>query len=359
EPEEVKAVFRRRCLLIGRRFRLAHIRFGAKVIEVATFRSGDITDEGLIVRDNEWGTAEEDARRRDFTINGLLYDAESDQVIDYVGGFEDIERGLLRTIGHPETRFKQDPVRMLRLLKFKARFGLAVESKTEEALAQIADEIIKSSPARILEEIFRMLESGAAEPFFRLMTDFGMLDHLFPSLADFFRGPHGAEVYELLRVADEYNRESDKPLDRPVLAACLISPILTQELSRQESILGRRPHLGDVINLTHALIHAIVSSSFFQFPRRMRILIAFTLSSQYRIAPVDGQKARYGKLLKHRDFPLVLRFLELRSMVDAESESLYKEIAEAFEMGGVQAPPKRKRRRTRRRSRTPRESSDG
>ena len=122
-PEEVKKCFRN-CILIGRRFRLAHVRFGKKIIEVATFRAGETENIDLIVRDNIWGTEEEDVLRRDFTINGLFYDPENHTIIDYVNGYEDIEKKIIRTIGNPSVRFKQDPVRMIRLLKFYARFGL-------------------------------------------------------------------------------------------------------------------------------------------------------------------------------------------------------------------------------------------
>ncbi len=170
-PEQVKHVFQRSCLLIGRRFRLAHIRFGHKVIEVSTFRSGE-NDTDLIIHDNEWGTPEEDVLRRDFTINGLFYNPADHSIIDYVNGWHDIQKGILRTIGDPFTRFKQDPVRMIRLLKFQARIKFNVETKTQKALLACRDEIFKSAPARILEEIFRMLESGSASPFFQLMLEF-------------------------------------------------------------------------------------------------------------------------------------------------------------------------------------------
>jgi poly(A) polymerase len=355
EPEEVKAIFRRRCLLIGRRFRLAHIRFGAKVIEVATFRSGDINDTDLIVRDNEWGTAEEDALRRDFTINGLYYCSEKNQVIDYVGGVDDLKQGLIRTIGTPVLRFKQDPVRMLRLLKFQARFGLRVDLQTHDALVECVDEITKSSPARILEEIFRMLESGASEPFFRMITDHGFLDHLFPSLADFFRAQHGPEVYQLLRQADLMIQEGTQ-IERPVLAACLIYPILLQELAIQERRLGRVPHMGDIITVTHSLIHAIVSTSFFQFPRRMRILIGFVLTSQFRITPLPGVKARYHKLLSHRDFHLALGFLQLRARLDESLDDTVTEIASNIKPREEDDRRGRRNKRRRPRRRSPRKS---
>ena len=127
DPDQIKRLFGRQCLLIGRRFRLAHIRFGHKIIEVATFRKGE-TSDALITRDNEWGTAAEDVLRRDFTINGLFYDPTDHSVIDYVGGWEDIQSHTLRSIGDAAVRFRQDPVRMIRLLKFHARFGFTISA---------------------------------------------------------------------------------------------------------------------------------------------------------------------------------------------------------------------------------------
>lgn len=175
KPEEIKQIFKRQCLLIGRRFRLAHIRFGKKVIELSTFRSG-VNEGELILHDNIWGTEEEDVLRRDFTINGLYYNPSTQTVIDYIGGLEDIHQGILCTIGDPIVRFKQDPVRMLRLLKFRARFGFKIEPHTRKALVLCRNEIVKSSPARILEEIYRMLESGASAPFFNSWKNRGFLN---------------------------------------------------------------------------------------------------------------------------------------------------------------------------------------
>lgn len=184
KPEEIKQLFRN-CILIGRRFRLAHIRFGRKILEVSTFRSGDNESDTLILRDNVWGTPEEDVLRRDFTINGLFYDPASQTIIDYVGGYPDIQRKYLRTIGQAFLRFKQDPVRMLRLLKFQARFGLEIDPDALVALLECRGEIMKSSQARVLEELLRMLESGSSESFFKLMTEYGMLELMLPVLAQF------------------------------------------------------------------------------------------------------------------------------------------------------------------------------
>src|SRR5262249_50736845 len=150
-----------------------------------------------------------------FTINGLFYDPSNHTIIDYVGGWDDIHKHMLRTIGNPFIRFKQDPVRMIRLLKFRARFGLEIEMESRKALVACREEIVKSSPARILEEIFRMLESGASAPFFLLMTEAGILELLFPTLLHFLNSKYGQEVYKFLSAADKINQTNLKnPLDR-------------------------------------------------------------------------------------------------------------------------------------------------
>jgi poly(A) polymerase len=315
-PEEIKHIFHRQCILIGRRFRLAHVRFGHKIIEVSTFRTGE-NDSDLILHDNEWGTPEQDVLRRDFTINGLFYDPSEHCVIDYVGGWEDIKRHVLRTIGAPIARFKQDPVRMIRLLKFRARFGFEIDPESKKALLQCQEEIIKSSPARVLEEIFRMLESSASAPFFLLMTEAGLLEILFPTLTHFLQGKYGKEVYAYLSVVDKFNLNNPKtPLDRAILMSCLLFPILEREIHTQYTSKGIIPHIGEVMMLTASLIRAFVTSSFSHFPRRISSTAGFILATQYRLTPLSGKRHIRPKLFRIKEFQLALQFLKIRASVD-------------------------------------------
>jgi len=323
KPEEIKKVFQKNCLLIGRRFRLAHVRFGHKIIEVATFRSGE-NDSDLIVHDNLWGTEEEDVTRRDFTINGLLYDPETHNIIDYVGGWEDIHKGLLRTIGDPIKRFKQDPVRMLRLLKFRARFGFNLDPEARKALFTCKDEIAKSSSARILEEIFRMLESGAAAPFFSLLTEVGFLDILFPQLACAFKKENKKEIFMLLSAADKINKKKGRyTVDRAVLTACLLYPLLEEYLIENFTKNGQAPHLGDVILATGTIIKENLSSAFHHFPRRITASTNFILVTQYRLTPLSGKRHHRPKILQHKEFGLALELLKLRAMVNQPLTEIY------------------------------------
>lgn len=322
-PEEVKRVFQRQCILIGRRFRLAHVRFGHKVIEVSTFRSGE--NEGdLIVQDNVWGTPEEDVLRRDFTINGLFYDSASHSIIDYVGGWEDIKKGILRSIGDSEKRFRQDPVRMIRLLKFRARFGFDIDAEARQALLECRHEIIKSSPARVLEEVFRMLESGAAAPFFMLLLESGMLELLLPPLSHFLQGPNGAEIFKYLSVADKINKNSPKnPMDRALLCACLLFPILETEINAQYLSQGMTPHIGEAMMLTSEVIHAVVSASFSHFPRRISSSTSYIMATQFRLTPFSGKRHPRPKLLRMKEFNLALKFLKVRALVNEQLFDAY------------------------------------
>jgi len=314
-PEQIKKIFQRQCLLIGRRFRLAHIRFGHKIIEVATFRAGD-NDSDLIVQDNIWGTPEEDVLRRDFTINGLFYDPSNHTVIDYVGGWEDIHTQTLRTIGEATTRFKQDPVRMIRLLKFQSRFGFNIDPAATQALKKCHPEILKSSSARILEELLRMLESGASATFFRLMTESGLLELLFPALTAFLKGNDAQKVYQLLAMADQINLKNKKTLDRSILAACLLYPTFENELDHKFHKHNINPHFGDILLLSSSVIKEMLMSSFAHFPKRINMLLGFILSTQYRMTPKSGKRHQRPKLLQSHEFEFALRFLKIRAMAD-------------------------------------------
>lgn len=189
-PNEIKATFRN-CRIIGRRFRLAHVFFGAKIIETSTFRANPRDDDDhdlLIRRDNVFGTETEDARRRDFTINGLFYDVEREEVIDHVGGLADLDARLVRTIGDPDIRFQEDPVRILRAIKFAARLDFGFEPRTWQALLRWRGEISKCAPPRLLEEIHRLMRGGAARRSFELLVETGVLSVLSPYLAGLLEG---------------------------------------------------------------------------------------------------------------------------------------------------------------------------
>src|SRR5512142_345768 len=194
-PYEVKRLFRN-CWIIGRRFRLAHVKFGTKVIEVATFRRqvpaaadeavAAVGDNGqrdlLIHHDNTFGSPEEDAFRRDFTVNALFYDIATFSIIDYVGGLEDLKERVVRAIGEPGERFQEDPVRMLRAIALAARLDFRIDDPVAEAIHTHGAAIARSAPARLLEEYYKILRAGASERTFRWLAEVGLLAAITPEL---------------------------------------------------------------------------------------------------------------------------------------------------------------------------------
>jgi poly(A) polymerase len=315
QPEEIKKIFRN-CILVGKRFRLAHIRFGKKILEVSTFRSGDNELDELIVRDNKWGTAKEDALRRDFTINALFYDSDSQSIIDYTGGFEDIKKQTLRTIGQPFIRFRQDPVRMLRMLKFQARFGFTIDDPSHIALLECRQEIMKSSPVRILEELLRMLESKASEPFFRLLAEHGFMHLLMPSLGDFLDSKDAEEVFSFLKEIDHYFMESNRiNLSRAVLLAALVFPFLEKKIYTRYVNRNITLHLGQINKEVHELLNEMFCP-FIHLSRRLRTSLQSILVSQYRITPLDSKKLRRIRIPQDPDFIQAMQFFEIRCALE-------------------------------------------
>ena len=231
-PGEVRATFRN-CRLIGRRFRLAHVYFrGGKVIEVATFRKNpvDVAEDLpeadlLITRDNVFGTAEEDARRRDFTVNGLFYDVFAGEVIDYVGGRADLEMHRIATIGEPEIRMREDPVRALRAVRFASRLGFTIEPETFGAMRRHASELGRCAPPRLLEEIFKIQRCGASVRAFELLRSSGALHVVLPALASFYEGAEDEvrrRFLAHLSALDRMVRAGEDPSEAVLLGALLL-----------------------------------------------------------------------------------------------------------------------------------------
>jgi poly(A) polymerase len=322
-PEQIKDIFGRRCLLIGQRFRLAHVRMGHKVLEVSTFRAGDPDSSSLIVSDNRWGTPEEDVLRRDFTINALFYDPTTHTILDYVGGYPDIHARLLKTIGDPASRFKQDPVRMIRLLKFRARFDLVVDQKSEKALHTCQEEIVKSAPARVLEEVFKMLESGYAKNFFDLMAKSNFLEILFPCFHHFFTGPAQEIAYSYLSTIDAIHHKYDMTLDRAELLAGLVFPILEQELISLGQDRQTPLSFGDIVHLSNSLLRGITTSSFAHFPKKIIAITHYILTTQYRLTPLSGNPRFHSRFSSPQDFKLAINFLNIRSQINPELQDIF------------------------------------
>jgi poly(A) polymerase len=227
-PQQVKKLFRN-CFVVGRRFRLCHVRFGRKVIEVSTFRKQAPAEEGdaLIRRDNTFGTPEEDAFRRDFTVNAIFYDIATFSVIDWVGGLRDLEGRVIRTIGDPGVRLREDPVRMLRAVALAARLGFTIEQDTVEAIRALRGEIVRSSPARVLEEFYKILRQGASRETFRMLHEIGLLAYLLPA-AEKALAVGGDGLLASLGRIDDYRAQglaSPEDLTNPILMGTLLVPL--------------------------------------------------------------------------------------------------------------------------------------
>ena len=229
-PQQVKKLFRN-CFVVGRRFRLCHVRFGPKVIEVSTFRRLAPAEEGdpLIRRDNTFGSPEEDAFRRDFTVNALFYDIANFSVIDYVGGLEDLARRTIRTIGDSEVRFREDPVRMLRAVALAARLGFKIDPASLEAIRFLRSEIVKSSSARLLEEFYKILRQGASRRSFEMLHETGLLAYLLPE-ADQAIAQQGERLLGSLSRLDDYRNAglaTSEDLTNSLVMGTLLVPLGT------------------------------------------------------------------------------------------------------------------------------------
>ncbi len=229
-PYQIKKLFRN-CWIIGRRFRLAHVRFGNKTIEVATFRKSHESHEGSThegsahEHENTFGTPEEDAFRRDFTINALFYDIGTFSVIDYVGGLEDLERRVIRSIGDPVVRFQEDPVRMLRAVAIAARLDFTLDPPIVRAINTQRHLMATAAPARLVEEYYKILRSGSSERTFRSLAEHGLLEPVTPELQERATAP---QLWTALRALDAYRQRFDSApasLTNPVLLGSIIVPI--------------------------------------------------------------------------------------------------------------------------------------
>ena len=245
-PHQVKKLFRN-CWIIGRRFRLAHVKFGQKTIEVATFRRPVSAEEMIVAeaeareavtfdadaatdrdrlvhRDNTFGTPEQDAFRRDFTINALFYDIATFSIIDYTGGLEDLQARVMRCIGNPVERFQEDPVRMLRAVTMAARLEFSIDPPIDSAIAAHRSDLARAAPARLMDELYKLLRTGASERAFRMLADRKLLEPMAAEL----QNAAGDPLWRSLAAVDAYRARFDAPpetLTNAVLLGSLLVPL--------------------------------------------------------------------------------------------------------------------------------------
>jgi poly(A) polymerase len=367
-PEEVRRLFRN-CRLIGRRFRLAHVFFGNEIIEVATFRAAaaperedadDLDAEGgseagaeagaegggesradepveflppsdsehrafdprgRILRDNIYGTIEEDVWRRDFAANGLYYNIEDFSIWDFVDGVNDVKARRLTMIGDPETRYREDPVRMLRAVRFAAKLDFSIEPNTERPIRQLAYLLDGVPPARLFDEVLKLFLSGFGAKAYELLQQYGLFEHLFPQSAAAFALPPYAYAAEMLKmglVNTDERIAADKPVTPTFLFAVLLWSAVLRELNERQA--GPTPDLALLMQACDAVLRA--QQMRVSIPRRFSIPMRELLMLQPRFNRRSGIKSL--SLLQHPRFRAAYDFLLLRAQAGVADPELAK-----------------------------------
>jgi poly(A) polymerase len=366
-PEQVRQLFRN-CRLIGRRFRLAHVHFGPEIIEVATFRAlnageaegeaeatGDWeTVDGRIVRDNVYGTFEEDAFRRDFTINALYYDIRDFSVVDFSSGLEDLRAGVIRLIGDPDVRLREDPVRMLRAVRFAAKLGLRIDPEIEVRLPRMAPLLADIPSARLYEEVLKLFHGGFGVQAFELLRHYDLFGYLFAGteqcLAEEQAGFPRMLIVRALESTDARVLEG-----KPVTPAFLLAALLWEPMRRAEAAYREadEPPARSFALAADAVLAE--QARMVAFPRRFGVVTQDIWALQPRLAQRSGR--RPARLLEHPRFRAGYDFLALRAAAGEEVQELadwwtaFQEADEAGRQALLAPEARRPRRRPRRRRR--------
>jgi poly(A) polymerase len=369
-PEQVREVFRN-CRLIGRRFRLAHVHFGREIIEVATFRAGteaadsgdkEQTEEGRVLRDNVYGTIEQDALRRDFTVNALYYNIEDFSIIDYADGVADLEAGVLRLLGDPETRYREDPVRMLRAIRFASKLGFRIDPQTEGPIEALGDLLADIPPARLFEEVLKLFLAGNAVGGFEKLRQYGLFAQLFPDtercLAQL---DHEFPLTLVLKGLENTDRRLAE--DKPVTPAFLFAVLLWEPVRQRANELqadGEAPYPA-VQRAAGELLSRQVDKV--ALPRRFSAPMQEIWALQSRFQHTRGKRPQ--RLLTHPRFRAAYDFMLLRAEAGEADPALAQWWTE-YQAGNAEAPPeskpgsgKRRGRRGGRRRRRKPESAAG
>ncbi|HTP61245.1 MAG TPA: polynucleotide adenylyltransferase PcnB [Burkholderiales bacterium] len=329
-PEQIKPLFRR-ALVIGRRFRLVHVMMGPETIEVSTFRAADSQtaekdEHGRVLRDNVFGSLEEDARRRDFTVNALYYDCRSGEIIDYHGGLADLKKRTLRMIGDPETRFREDPVRMLRAVRLAAKLGLTIDSATRAPIKRLAPLLEHVPPPRLFEEMLKLLLSGHASACLRQLRSEGLHKGMLPLLDVILDQPLGERFVTLALAQTDERVRSDRPVSPAFLFAALLwHEILAAWKAREKRGERRIPALEAAMD---EVLEA--QSGKLAITRRLTATMREVWAMQPRFEERSAQ--RPYRLLELPRFRMAYDFLALRAQsgeVPAELETWWRTFQSA------------------------------
>ncbi len=360
KPEEVKAVFKN-CRLIGRRFRLAHVFFGRETIEVATFRSKndaegrdeEQSDQGMLLRDNVYGTIEEDALRRDFSVNALYYGVEEFSIVDYAGGLQDLEAGRLRLLGDPELRYREDPVRMLRAVRFASKLGFTIDPSCESCITELSH-LLKDVPAaRLFEEVLKLFMGGTAVIAFEKLRHYDLFKALFPETDEVLSfEEHDFPITFVNRGLE--NTDNRIAEGKPVTPAFLFAVLLWEPVRLLAKELEEEDGLPAIEAMQEAGYEVLKEQlQHVSLPKRFSIPMREIWALQYRFERRTGKQAQ--RLAAHPRFRAAYDFLLLRAAAGETDRALadwwtkYQEVDDGErikmvnELRGTGRGPKRRK----------------
>ncbi|WP_370981088.1 polynucleotide adenylyltransferase PcnB [Agaribacterium sp. ZY112] len=366
-PEQVQHVFKR-ARIIGRRFKIVHVRMGREVLEVTTFRGSHDdaagkrhavqSDKGILLRDNVYGDLRSDAFRRDFSINALYYDPSSESIIDYCNGLEDLQQRKLSIIGDPDARYKEDPVRMLRAIRFKSKLGFELDEATEQPIREHSNYLLEIPSARLFEEVLKLFLSGKAERILEELHNFHLLEHLFPAASKVLCG-NNEQAQKLLRCAAA-NTDQRLAQNKRVTPAFIYAAFLWPQLQEQMEAM-RTQHRGGEQELMNRAATGVISEQLQRtaIPKRFLIPMREIWTLQLRLPKRDERRAT--SLLEHPRFRAAYDFVLLREQSGEDLAQLGQWWTE-FQFGNEEqrqalleqaknsgTPRKRRKPRTRRR----------
>ena len=331
-PEEAVELFHRG-RLIGRRFKLLHVRFGRELIEVATFRAGHDSEDnddgeqgrqaasGLILRDNVYGTIEEDALRRDFTVNALYYCAKDYSIYDFANGYPDLQKRIIRMIGDPEQRYREDPVRMLRAARFAAKLGFEIEPDTAEPIHRLSSLLARIAPARLFDESLKLLQGGYGAAAFRQLQRFDLFRYLFPlthAQLDQTDWPTATLVQQVLRNTDRRLEQGKSVTPAFMFAALLWYPLYERYLNLLDE--EDLPPLQALHEAANQILSAQVKST--AIPKRFSAPMREIWELQLRLPRYKGKRA--DQLVSHPRFRAAYDLVILRESAGEDLEGLGK-----------------------------------
>lgn len=324
-PEQIRSLFSN-SHIIGRRFKLVHIRYGREIIEVATYRGHDPEHEhhqqsasGMILRDNVYGSLEEDAMRRDFTVNALYYNIADFSVVDDVDGMKDILSKTLRMIGDPKKRFREDPVRMIRAVRLAAKLGLTIEKKTIEGIHELKELLVQVPSARLFDEFLKISLGGHSEKTFSLLENVGLFSVLFPRLWRHYQSDDALNIRTLITNASsstDARIAEEKGVHPAFLIAVLLWPSFKETMDHHLEH-GEKFYVALARSLKYILKHHEMPMS---VPRRLTLVIEEIWTLQYHLT--QTRRSRIFSTFNHPRFRAAYDFMLLRAEIDLSLKQL-------------------------------------